>query len=131
MKKVAAIAIICFLSLIEGCATAYVANLRSEYSDKGEIYGVYHGDDEYPCIYPATRISLLVEVPTWWWPSETEIGRGYEAWLWPIGAPLSIVDVVCSIATDTIMLPYDYHNRKPEEDLESSVRHRNLPGEKK
>lgn len=119
MKRVVSIAIIFALSLIGGCATAYVANLRSEYSDKGVVDGVYYGEDEYPCIYPATKISLLVEVPTWWWPSETEIGRGYEAWLWPIGAPLSLIDVVCSISTDTIMLPYDWNkiSRKVSNEL--------------
>jgi len=105
-------AISIFLMLSCGCATGYVASLRSEYADEGIAHGVYYGKDEYPCVYPATRIAVLVEVPTWWYPSNTEIGKGYEAWLWPIGAPLSIVDVVCSIATDTIMLPYDYHTKR-------------------
>ena len=97
-----------------GCATSYVAMLRGEYSDNGKVCGVYYGNEEYPCLYPATRISLFVEIPTWWCPSGTEIGRGYVTWLWPIGAPLSVVDAVCSITTDTIMLPYDCHatNRK-------------------
>lgn len=109
MKREILLATVLSLLLIGGCSTAYVANLRSEYSDTDEIYGVYYGDEEYPCIYPATRIAVLVEVPAWWWPSETSLGRGYEAWLWPIGAPLSIVDIACSIVTDTIMLPYDCH----------------------
>ena len=112
MKMLAVIVAYCSYLLIGGCATAYVSNLRQEYSANGEAFGVYYGEDEYPRLYPATRIAVFVELPTWWWPSDTEIGRGYEAWLWPIGAPLSIVDVFCSIATDTIMLPYDYSKVK-------------------
>lgn len=94
--------------IASGCATAYVSSLRSEYAEKGMVEGVFYGEREYPCVYPATRIAATVEIPTWWWPSKTSIGRLYEAWLWPIGAPLSLVDVVCSIASDTIMLPYDF-----------------------
>ena len=93
-----------------GCATAYVSKLRCEYADDGRVDGVFFGELEYPCIFPATRIATTVEIPTWWCPSETRVGRLYEAWLWPIGAPLSLVDVVCSIVSDAIILPYDYCN---------------------
>ena len=108
MKNISEIVIAIMMVLCEGCATCYVAHLRKEYRESGVSEGVYYGRKEYPSSYPATRIALLVEVPTWWWPSETEIGRGYEAWLWPIGAPMSLVDVLCSVVSDTVMLPYDF-----------------------
>lgn len=108
MKRVLYITLIGMLVSAGGCATSYVAHLRHEYSHEGKSYGVYYGDEEYPCLYPATRIAVLVEVPTWWWFSKTDIGRGYEAWLWPLGAPISIVDVFVSVLSDTVMLPYDY-----------------------
>lgn len=112
MKRMIHIALIGVLTTFGGCATAYVANLRSEFAAEGKAYGVYYGDEEYPCLYPATRIAAAVEVPTWWWPSKTSIGRGYKSWLWPLGAILSVVDVPCSVVTDTIMLPYDYRNTR-------------------
>lgn len=112
MKRIIYITIIGIIPILAGCATAYVAQLRSEYSSDWKVYGVYYGDEEYPCLYPATRIAAAVEVPTWWWPSKTSIGRGYEAWIWPIGAILSVADVPCSFVTDTIMLPYDYRKTR-------------------
>lgn len=112
MKRTTLAAIIGALTLISGCATAYVSHLRSEFLEDGASYGIYYGDEEYPCIYPATRIAMLIEVPTWWWWSNTSLGRDYEIWLWPLGAPLSIVDVGVSMVTDTIMLPYDYLTTK-------------------
>lgn len=90
-----------------GCATAYVATLRSEYATNGRIHGVHKGDSEYPTLYPATQIAATVEVPSWWLPSDIEIGTEYKLYLWPIGAVGSLVDVPISIVTDTIMLPYD------------------------
>lgn len=108
MNRGLSIILIGMLVVLCGCATSYVAHLRHEFLNEGKTYGVYYGEDEYPCLYPATRISAMVEVPTWWWFSKTDIGRGYEAWLWPLGAPLSIVDVFVSVLSDTVMLPYDY-----------------------
>lgn len=112
MKRIINIVLIWIIPMISGCATAYVAHLRSEYSSDGKAYGVYYGDEEYPCLYPATRIAAAVEVPTWWWPTKTSSGSGYESWLWPFGAILSVADVPCSVVTDTIMLPYDYKNMR-------------------
>ena len=99
------IGIICLL--VGGCATGYIAGLRHEFAKDGVAKGVYFDEKEYPSVYPATRIAVFVEIPTWWWPRKTELEKGYASWLWPIGAPLSIVDVVCSIVSDTVMLPYD------------------------
>ena len=110
MKRVVEIAIAC--GMLGGCATAYVACLRSEYSSKGEIIGVFQGEKEYPCTYPATRIALMVELPAWWSVSKTETGRSYEAWLWPVGATFSLVDLALSAATDTVMFPYDFYTSR-------------------
>lgn len=117
MRRMTAIFMMMLMVMSVGCATAYVAVLRSEYSESGKVCGVYYGDSEYPRIYPSLMIATCIEIPTWWWISETDIGRGYEAWLWPIGAPLSLVDVFVSCITDTVMIPYDYNQiRKKSKD---------------
>lgn len=118
MKRIVLVVIIGAVLLMIGCSTAYVSLLRSEFSKEGTSNGVYYGTNEYPCVYPATRISMFIEVPTWWCVSSTSLGRDYKKWLWPIGAPLSIVDVGVSIVTDTIMLPYDYMTSKSSKNNE-------------
>lgn len=90
-----------------GCATLYVADSRSEYNDQGNVIGIFAGDREYPRVYPATYIATMVEIPTWWSPRHLQLERKYQLYLWPLGAPLSVVDVGISLTTDTIMLPYD------------------------
>ena len=104
--------------MASGCATGYAVSLRNEFSDEGKVHGVYFGEKEYPCIYPATKIAVRVEIPTWWWVSKTEIGRGYEVWLWPLGAPLSLADVALSVVTDTVMFPYDLSKVRSKRDTE-------------
>lgn len=103
----AAALILALVLLLSGCATCYVAVLRSEYSEKGYVDGAYRGRDEYPDLYPATKIATTVEVPSWWWPSNIRIARNYQLLLWPLGAVMSVVDVPISIVSDTCMLPYD------------------------
>lgn len=90
-----------------GCSTCYVASLRSEFNDSGHCIGLYYGINEYPSVFLSTRVSLCIEIPAWWWPSNTRIGREYQLALWPIGAILSVADLPISVLTDTIMLPYD------------------------
>jgi uncharacterized protein YceK len=87
-----------------------VAVLRSEYSDNGKIHGIYFGEEEYPAIYPATKIAVKVEMPRWWLPGMLRQQEEYRLLLWPFGMVLSTADIPLSIATDTIMLPYDLTN---------------------
>ena len=96
--------------LICGCSTCYVSILRSEYHEDGKALGIYNGYDEYPSLYPATKVTTTIEIPSWWWPSKMRIVRSYQIGLWPVGVVFSLVDLPVSIATDTFMFPYDLTN---------------------
>ena len=90
-----------------GCATLYVAGMRSDYDGERRVTGIYGGKDVYPSCYHATWVAASEEMPGWWCPSDYEWGREYQAALWPLGAVFSIVDVGVSVVTDTVMLPLD------------------------
>lgn len=108
MHRVLLYTLLAMMPSLCGCSTCYVASLRSEFNDSGNAAGLYFGENEYPSLFLATKVSLCVEIPTWWWPSNTRIGREYQLALWPIGAILSVVDLPISIVTDIVMLPYDW-----------------------
>ena len=104
---VAAILLLVIVFLVSGCSTCYVAALRYEYNERGYVDGVYYGRDEYPTVFPATRIAAAVEIPHWWSSGRVGIARNYQLMFWPFGAALSLADVPISMVTDTCMLPYD------------------------
>lgn len=103
----AAVLILVVVFLLSGCSTCYVALLRHEFNEKGYVDGIYYGKSEYPVVYPATRIASMVEVPSWWEPSDIRFARDFQLLFWPFGAVMSLVDVPLSIVSDTCMLPYD------------------------
>ena len=115
-----AVIILILVFLFSGCSTCYVSLLRHEYNENGVVEGVYHGTEEYPTVFPATRIAAGVEVPVWWWPSDMKLGRDYQRMLWPFGALLSLVDVPISLLSDLVMLPYDILKTTAKETVEET-----------
>lgn len=107
-----AIVVLTIVFFLSGCATGYATLLRHEYSTTGECYGVYRGEKEYPALFPATRTACSVEVVYWWGISDADEYDLYKLYLWPIGAVCSLADVPISLASDTIMFPYDYLKRR-------------------
>lgn len=104
------------LFFVGGCATAYISELRKEYKQYGQSYGIYEGRKEYPRVFPATHIAVKEEVPSWWKPSILRGRSSYELWVWPLGVTLSLSDVPISLVTDVVMLPYDWHKTKKHEE---------------
>lgn len=92
--------------LTVGCASGYAGTLRAEHASTGRVVGVYKGQEEYPTVYPASRIALGVEVPTWVYVELEDIGI-HTPFMWPIGTTCTIADIGISFCTDTVMLPYD------------------------
>lgn len=109
-------------TLLSGCASLYMAEMRGDYNDDGKTVGLYGIADRYPSVYCATKIAVLVEIPTWWWPGDMELVRKYQVWLWPFGAVLSIADVPMSLVSDTVMLPYDLYKVGHFEGIRTSER---------
>ena len=97
---------------LSGCASFYTSILREEFRRSGRVDGVYYGESEYPSLYHSTRIALTIEVPSWWWFSDSPIYDDYKLCFWPIGAILSLCDVPCSLITDTAYLYIDIKAKK-------------------
>lgn len=117
---VAAVLILILVFLFSGCSTCYVALLRHEYNKNGVAEGVYHGKEEYPALFPATRIAVGVEIQTWWSPSDMKLGRDYQRMLWPFGAVMALIDVPISVISDLVMLPYDILKTSAKETVEET-----------
>lgn len=86
-----------------GCATGYATIIRSEYSEgKGKDI-----QEEYPRVYPACRIVVEREIPTWVYISGWKELEWYSPIMWPIGVIGTTSDMCISLVTDTLALPYD------------------------
>lgn len=101
-----AVLILTIVFLLSGCATGYATIIRDEYNEQGYVRGVYYGEEEYPAVFPATKIATMIEVPRWWGIGSIE--KNFV--IWPIGATFALLDVPVSILTDVAMLPYDTVN---------------------
>lgn len=113
----ALVVLMCIFSMcIQGCATAYMIEIRGEYASCGKAEGIYHGEEEYPRAYPATFICATEEIPAWWWASGNSLEREYKYAFWILGAPLSLIDLPISVITDTAMLPYDIKQIKEKKE---------------
>ena len=86
-----------------GCATGYATLLRTEYSEGKETVD----KNEYPKVYPATRVVIGREIPTWVYISGWEELEWYSPIMWPIGFLGTTSDMCISLVVDTLALPYD------------------------
>lgn len=86
-----------------GCATGYATIIRVEHSEgKGKEIR-----EEYPRVYPACKVVVEREIPTWVYISGWEEIEWYSPIMWPIGVLGTTSDMCISLVVDTLALPYD------------------------
>jgi hypothetical protein len=96
--------------LIGGCATGYSCLLRAEYAISGHGIGLYEGVDEYPSLYPGTKMVCMVEIPTWVYVSDVSQLGWHSIIILPCGVALTTVDLLITASMETLLFPYDMYN---------------------
>lgn len=86
-----------------GCATGYATIIRAEHSE-GKLTD---RSAEYPRVYPASKLVVEREIPTWVYISGWEELEWYSPIMWPIGVLGTTSDMCISLVVDTLALPYD------------------------
>lgn len=86
-----------------GCATGYATIIRVEHSE-GKVSD---RSEEYPIVYPACKVVVEREIPTWVYISGWEELEWYSPIMWPIGVLGTTSDMCISLVVDTLALPYD------------------------
>lgn len=102
------IALLTIALICNGCATLYVSSLRDEFDNTNRIArGCYGSKDVYPSLYHSTYIAATVEIPLWMSATDDTLDGAYVKKFRWLGLPCALLDIPCSIITDTIMLPLD------------------------